>query len=402
MLPGKRAILFAAGPAATANEWNSAHVVVQSLETGVRRVVAARGTMPMYAAGYLIYLAGHSLVAQRFDLERLDVEGPVFTVLDDVERTVPGGGWFSVSGDAVLLHVRGPALEPNKLAWVSPGGQLSPLSIPPGLYNRPTLSPDGQRIVVAVSDPDSDIWTFDVASGGSTRITNDGTNLWPLWTPDGTRIVYSSTRINAQGGVNLYQSRSDSTGNEELLLSSGTTNRAESWVPGGGLAFMQLSLETGADLLAVHPGAQPTVLKRSRFEESAARFSPDGRWMAYLASETGRPELYVQPFPLGSGEPVQISSTGAQSVLWSKDGRELFFSRGNELWATQAPRRPGEAFGEARLLTSGPFILDTGFDVAADGRFLVVTNEKDRPVPVQIDFTLNWTASIQTLPGQQR
>ena len=138
----------------------------------------------------------------------------MITVATDVRRGGNGAGWFAVS-DRVLVTARGPEPSPGTLAWLDSAGAFTPLPLPPGPYSALRLSSDGTRVAVTVSNPDSDICVYDVTRGNATRITSDGKSLWPIWSSDGTRIAFSSTR----GAVSAIRSkRADGTGDEETLV----------------------------------------------------------------------------------------------------------------------------------------------------------------------------------------
>jgi hypothetical protein len=395
VLPGGRAVVFAAGPSITATYWNEARIVVQSLATGERRVIAQRGSSPVYAAGYLFYLSGGALLAQAFDAERLVGQGPVITVATDVRRGGNGAGWFAAS-DHVLVTARGPEQSVGRLAWLDSAGVFTPLPLPPSLYSALRISPDGTRVAVSVSNPDNDIWVYDVNRGNATRITTDGKSLWPIWSRDGTRIAYSSTR----GAVSAIRSkRADGTGDEETLVQNAFINVARCWTHDGMLGYMQAEPGTGADAWIRRPDGEVAAIARTRSTDNPCP-SPDGRWLAIQSDQSGRHEVYVQPMPPAKGARVQVSTSGGSSVSWSADGRELYFARGNDALAVRVPESPAGKFGEPRRILSAPFILEIGtgnqpsHDIAPDGRVLVIRREAAQPPIDHLDVMLNWSASL--------
>ncbi len=398
VLPGGRAVLFAAGPAVTAHEWDASHVVVQTIGTGERRVIAPRGTTPRYASGHVLYLAGHTLIAQRFDLDRLEAQGTAVTAQPDVHRTVAGAGQFAIAENGVFVYVRGPAPKMQSLVWVDHTGASTPLPLPPAYYAFPRVSPDGTRVAVTVSDPDSDIWIYDVRHGGSARLTSDGTSLWPIWSADGARVVYSSTR---GAPASLQMKRADGTGSVEALLQTPYTNRAEQWSRQGNLVYMQVEAATGADLWSLRPdgAAKPSPLVRTAADEPAGTISPDGRWFVYHSNESGRSEVYLKPLSTGGGERIQISRSGGSTPLWSANGLEVFFTHGgNEVWAAATVSGARLTAGEPRMLFKGSYDLETGnrnFDVAPDGRFLMVQHGDAAPPANEINVTFNWVQDLK-------
>ena len=152
---------------------------------------------------------------------------------------------------------------------------MTPLPVPSAFYGAPRLSPDGSRVVVSVSDPDTDIWVYDVVRGTSTRITSDGKSLWPIWTADGTRVVFASTR----GGPAVLRSKlANGAGDDPVLVSNALINRAADWSSDGELVFQQV--KESADLWVLRPPSAQRLYYASRGDDGDARLSPDEQWLA--------------------------------------------------------------------------------------------------------------------------
>jgi hypothetical protein len=355
----------------SANDWNSAHIVAQSLVTGERRVIAQRGSMPTYAHGHVFFVAGQELLAQRFDPSSLEVSGPVVTVARSVIRVGSGAAWYGVSSSGSLVSLHGPPTGERSLVWATRDGAITPLPLPPGPYRNARLSPDGARVAMTLSNPDSDIWVFDVARGSQTRITSDGRSLWPVWTADGASLVYASMR---GGPAQLTTRTADGTGAATTLVSNRYINRPDAVAPAA-LIYTQVQAP-GSELFLRLPDGTDRLFAGGRNDQSDGRLSPDGSWVAFRSTETGILEVFVQPFAGASGARTQISVGGGTSAVWSRDGRELFFLRGREIWVVTAPPRGAATFGEPRRLFSVASDLpESVLDVAPDGRFLLVTGD---------------------------
>ncbi len=251
----------------------------------------------------------------------------------------------------------------------------------------------------------ADVWVYDVARGARTRFTFDAANLElaPVWSPDGQRIVFGSTR---QGVTDLYVKSVLGTGAEELVLATGEAEQPISWSPDGRfLSFMRTGTEAAvygipptADVwvLPLFGDRTPVAFLQTRFAEGHGRFSPDGRWMAYMSTETGRAEVYVAPFP-GPGAKVPISTAGGTQPRWRRDGTEIFYVAGNRLMAASVNGQ-GATFevGAARPLfeirpRSG---FGSFYDVSADGqRFLVNTIVESTSTPITL--VVNWPALLK-------
>jgi serine/threonine-protein kinase len=213
-------------------------------------------------------------------------------------------------------------------------GKLQPLRAAPGHYDTIRFSPDGQRLALDIIDKNWDVWVYEWGRDTLSRLTFDpGEDRFPVWTPDGRRIAFSSTQAD-QATRNLYWQRADGTGEAEALTESKNPQVPTSWHPSGGfLAFGEINPQTSQDILILpltgdegsgwKPG-KPMVFLNGPFFEAEAAFSPDGRWLAYMSNESGRNEVYVRPFP-GSGGKWQVSTAGGRLPTWSRNRRDLLY-----------------------------------------------------------------------------
>ncbi|MBZ5633258.1 MAG: hypothetical protein LAO55_09025 [Acidobacteriia bacterium] len=254
-----------------------------------------------------------------------------------------------VTGASVALFVlyaqqntQQPAGQPGKaapkggvqgrLTWFDRQGKVAGTAGEPGLYRTLTLSPDGKRIAFERADPETqnrDIWLLEVANGKTTRFTSDpGWDAFPTWSPDGSRIIFTSNR---SGVYDLYQKASNGTGTEELVYKSSEGKGPTSWSPDGRfLIYYSLGQPTHVKLLAASGPADraPVPVVDLQFNSITARFSPDGRWIAYTSNESGKNEVSVRPFdPVTgtSGKPTVLTSDGGRTPLWREDGKEIFY-----------------------------------------------------------------------------
>ncbi len=399
-LPGGKALLFTAQGFAGF----SSKIAVQSVVTGERRNLVQEGTLPHFASsGQLVYAQGASLMAVPFDPQRLQVTGAAVPVVEGVLRsTLNGAAQYSLSTTGSLVYVSGTpqSVTQNRLVWVSRNGAEQPIAAPAHGYRNPRLSPDGRLVSVDIQEKDRQVWLYDLSRETLTRLTFEGnTNGTPAWTPDGKRISFQS---NKEGPINLFWLLADGSGGLERLTTSSEYNQApSSWSPDGQLlAFTELSPATAWDIWVLRLGdrkAQPFL--RTPFTEGAPRFSPDGRWLAYVSNESGRYEIYVQPYP-GPGGKRQISTEGGTEPVWNRNGRELFYRSENKMMAVDIATQPSFVAGKPRKLFEGAYLPTAAtiqnYDVSPDGqRFLMLKGGEQEAAVTQINVVLNWFEELK-------
>jgi len=400
-LPSGKTVLFASENSPL--NFTNAQVAVQSVGTGERRNLIQGGTQPHYApSGYLVYGVRGTLMAMPFNPERLAVTGVAVPVLEGVmQSAATGAAQYSFSATGSLVYILGGLQSArSRLVWVSRNGADQPLAAPAHVYVNPRLSPDGRRIAVGITEPESQTWLYDLSRETLTRFTFEGsTSIAPIWSPDGKRIAFQS---NKEGPPNIFWQMADGSGGLEPLTSGEYTHVPISWSRDGQLlAFFEINPTTGYDIWVLRLSdrkAQPFL--RTPFNESVPRFSPDGRWLAYISDESGRYEIYVQPYP-GPGGKWQISTEGGTEPAWNPNGRELFYRSGDKMMAVDITTQPGFAAGKPRMLFERPYAPTPGtnsnYDVSPDGqRFLMLKPvEQEQAAPTQINVVLDWFEELK-------
>ena len=352
---------------------------------------------PVYAPqGYLIFVRNDALVAQAFDAAKLALTGEPVPVITG-ERNDLGRWTFSVSDGGALLW-QGLWQHDYQLVWFDrEGKQTGTVDAPAkvGIGQDPNISPDGKRLAVK---REYNLWVIDLEKGTGQRLTSTFSQH-PVWSPDGTRLVYSS------GNNGLTVKNANGSGEAEILLPGPTFPRA--WTPDGRfIIFARRGVKTRLDLYALPMFGERKeyLLIDSAFDEYQMQISPDGRWLAYVTDETGDYEIYVQSISsdgkLGV-EKKRISTNGGRLPVWRRDGSELFLVTPDGTLMSSSVKTGGAEFQFAaprplfktRMLTW--FNNWHEYDVSPDGqRFLIGTLIGDTKMPPPT-VILNWTADTK-------
>ena len=372
-------------------------ICVGSLDSKETKLILKATSFGTYSPpGYLLFNRAGTLLAQRFDADRLELNGEAIPIAEGLQSSGANGkGAVDVSANGVLAYRLVPAAAQNKLVWVDRKGTEQPLAAPPHAYRNPRLSPDGQRVAVTIDELGTQEWLLDTRRGTLTRLTFEGTYNGALaWTPDGKRIAFGSDRA---GPRNLFWQLADGSGGVERLATNEHTQVASSWSPDGQtLAFEQSNPGTGYDLLVYRLGDRKVeTFLQTRFNEIAPQFSPDGRWLVYVSDESGRNEVYVQPYP-GPGGKWQISTEGGTEPVWARNG-ELFYRNGDKMMAVATNTKGNFTADTPKLLFEGHYATYNtmpAYDVTPDGqRFLLAKTAEQGPQ--EISVVLNWTEELK-------
>jgi dipeptidyl aminopeptidase/acylaminoacyl peptidase len=364
--------------------------------------------------GRLLFLREDgTLMAQPFDTGRLELAGEPVQVVGRVASN-RDLGHFAVSTNGILAYRSGSG-NSIQFTWFDRQGKILGTAGNPSLYYTPdplALSPDGTRVATQRRDPQTgnvDIWVLDIARNTSTRLTSDpALDVYPVWSPDGSRIVFASNR---DGPFNLYQKASTGAGEEELLLRSNGNKTPNDWSRDGRfLLYCDSNPKTKCDLwvLPLSGDRKPIPFLRTAFSETEGQFSPDGHWIAYRSNQSGKPEIYVRPFPAtvgGSGQ-WTISNGGGTQPRWRRDGKELFYFSGegtlmsvdlatSPVFRASIPQR----LFDTRILAGDTPVLfsSTSFhwDVAANGKRFLINTATAESGSAPITVVQNWTALLK-------
>lgn len=394
ILPGGRAVVFTILSGA---DLRQARVAVLDLATRQWRVLVEGGGNPRYAAsGHLLY--GHlgTLMAVGFDLQRLEVTGNPVPVQEGIVTKNGAVANFGIARAGTLVYAPGGAAAvQGRPVWVGRDGRELDSIVTTDLDSPqfPRLSPDGRRLALNIA---GDLWVYDLEGRPPIKLTFGGSDFAVMWSPDGRRLVYES----ASGA--LFSIPSDGSSRTPEKVSPDGHFHPHGWSPDGReIIAAEIGTPTLANLTGLPvggTGAQRAIVQTENTEgQQGAALSPDGRWLAYVSDVTGQAEVWVQPYP-GPGAPVRVSPGGGTEPVWGRNGRELFYLQSDRLMAVGVGAQasftftpPAQLF-ETRHRRGGQ---PPSYDVAADGRFLMLKSPTDQAVTAHFVVVLNWIEELR-------
>jgi len=383
---------------------NRVQLLVASLGSNEIKPIAETGSNAVYSEGRLLYLREDTLMAQPFDLKAMAVTGEAVPIAEHIQRSFSPNtvGMFSASATGLVAYSTGADDYGLQLTWFDRAGKSLGTIDQPRSFSSIALSPDGKTLVASFYDVlGQDLWTYDLARGLPARFTFDpGRDDFPVWSPDGRSVTFNSVR---KGHWDLYRKSADGSGVDELLFADDREKYPNGWSPDGKfLLFVTLDANGSSGhwalpLAPVNPSAplkpMPVLPPSTRF----AKFSPDGRWVAYGSEESQRSEVYVSPFSRPGGK-RQISTKGGIKPRWRRDGKEiLYLSPEGQLMATEV-RISGETVevGATHALFGGiPTGNGYGYDISPDGQRILATIARGHESHEPITLIQNWATGLK-------
>jgi serine/threonine protein kinase/Tol biopolymer transport system component len=377
-------------------------VYVGELSGGTTRRLFDADSAAVYSAGHLLFVRGATLYAQPFDVAASDVTAEPVPVAADVMGSMLANAraGLSAGGGSVAFRV-GSAHAERQFAWVDRSGhEIETVGAPDsGDALSPSMSPDGKSVAfLRRVNGNTGVWLLDTRRGVISPFTDRvAEDIFPTWSPDGTRIVFTSTR---DGRFDLFQRGTNGGGRDELLLRSPEETFACDWSSDGRfLLYQKRNAESGFDLWALPFGdtANPSPVIQTAFDEKDGQFSPDGNQIAFQSNRSGRFEIYVQAFP-GPGAPLPVSTQGGAQVRWRRDGRELFYVALDGRLMTAVVRTQADGQLEVGIPMPlfathiGRAVTPVGaqYVVSPDGQRFLMNTVVESASPTPIRLIVNW------------
>jgi serine/threonine-protein kinase len=324
-----------------------------------------------------------------------------------------GSAFFAVSDTGTLAYAPGdPSGALRRFAWIDREGKASPIDLPPALYLDPRVSPDGRHIAFAIVDAtssDADIWVADPVRGTSSRMTTKGVYRSPVWSRDGRRLFWVSYDVKTNR-TTIEARDADGSGQPQPIGVVEGPAFIDDVSPDGSALYLDATPPTGdsAGRIGIYrlstsggPDSKPTpFLPAAATEQLVSAVSPDGRWLAFASTESGRYEVFVQSLQNGGGR-MQVSTNGGQNPHWSPDGRTIYYLQGADTMAVSVETSGGFAVEKPRRLYGQQLALQFDsqqyFAVAPDGRLLMMRANDDRSQTQELRVVLNWVEELKRL-----
>jgi serine/threonine-protein kinase len=400
LLPGSQAVLFTRE---IRNEGAlRSETVLLDLRTREQRVLIPEGSGATFVApGHLVYAVGNTLRAVGFDLATLAVRGSPVPVLDGIVSTAQDAPNFSVSSTGSLVYVISPATTwTGRPVWVSREGREESARITEDVIapQYPRLSPDGRRVALIVA---GDLWVYDLGGALPIRLTTAARYSSPIWTADGRRLVMEGTTSPQR----LWAIAADGSEQQPQPASTFGHFHPLAWSDGGrsALAVEFVGGPTNIDIVRWQPGKpeerEPVVQTAAQDGFRGASLSPDGRWLAHTSDQSGRTEVWIRPYA-GPGVPVRVSTKGGIEPVWSRTGHELYYLEGQRVMAVAVSTGSTFGFKPPTWLFDSRYRIfgqPWSYDVAADGRFLMIKQTTEARTSPQVVVVLNWHEELRRL-----
>lgn len=399
VLPGGGAVLL------SNSTWG---IGIADLQSGELRWFTQSGSFARWSpTGHIVYANGNALWALPFDLRTLSPSGDATLIGEQVRIEQQGAAQFALGPDNTLYYARGADLTQASFVWVDRNGVATDIGVPPKYFGEFRISPDGKSLAVVIRDQDRfDLWRYDIDRKTLWRLTHGGGVRAPLWTHDGKNILYT---LRKGSQTSLVEISPDGTRSRTVTSLPATFYATSIGADGRTVAFRTNDMDqngrttrTTMWMVDLPTGAQ-RVLWSEPYGEGFPALSPDGRWIAYFSDESGRWEIYVRGLRELAAK-YRVSTAGGEEPIWSPDSKKLFYRFGDQWMEVEIAAGPEFHSGTSRVILTGPYVNIPGYsyDVAPDGRFLLLKSEDQNRRITQIEVVENWPQLLKETTGSRK
>jgi len=407
-LPDGKHVLFTVGTNSSPDYYENATIDVADIDTGERKTILKGASTARYInSGHLLFSRSGVLYIVPFDVDKLEVKGEPVPVVEGVySETTTGITNYIVSDNGTLAYIPGAIEgEGRKIVKIDMKGEVTTLDSVAHPYLEPRLSPDNKKIALVIRDGENyDIWIFDILRKTLSRLTFGGLNRTPQWSPDGKNIAYMKKTKDGKYGI--YIKPYDGNRDEVNIYSGGDTRLyIDYWTRDGADLIIDILSSSGdSDLIVIPLKGDKKLWKYldSKKDESEANISPDGKWLAYLTSESGSYQIYVRSFPDKIGKWQISTDVGEQEEpRWSPDGKTLYYRKGAQIVSVPVSTSTTFSTGIPKVMFSGfpAMNVDSGisYDITSDGKYFITTSPVKGNTFKNISIVLNWTDELKNL-----
>jgi len=404
-LPDGKHVLFTVGFLDNPDYYEDADIDVVNIETGERKNLIHGSSSAKYInSGQLVYTKLGTLYAVQFNLDNLELVGQPVPVIEGVNGDITSGSMhYSISENGTLVYIPGQIEGGNRTLLFMNSKEEKVIALPQKNYMEPKVSPDGKELALVVREGlEFNIYIYNLQSKTFRKFTFGGQNRTPIWSSDGKKIIYMKVIPGFGSGIYIKYADGSKTEQEVFRYKENRTY-IDGWSKDQSTVVLQmLSGTRQTDLYYLKLGDENKLYDylSTNADEWTSSLSADGKWIAYISSESGTYQVYVQSFPNKGGK-WQISVNGASSVVWAPDQKTIYFESNSVIYSVSVTISKTLILGTPKEYLKGLSLLpvDSGhyFDVTPDSKYIITTKPSTENNNQKLTVIVNWFEELKKL-----